>query len=96
VRRATTFGGPVTCLVVDGPEAWIAGPATSASDGTTDRAALLYVRDGGPGGRDDAALLWMNDPGQTLETMEGWCRSRFIPGEPYPLDDGDVTVTAGS
>jgi hypothetical protein len=34
----------------------------------------------------------MNDPGQTLATMEGWCTSRFIPAGPYPLDEGDVTV----
>ena len=63
-----SFGGPVTCLEVDGPDAWLAGPATRASDGATDRAALLYVHDGGPDGRDDAAMLWMNDPGQTLQT----------------------------
>jgi hypothetical protein len=92
----TAFGGPVTCLVIDGPDAWLAGPATTASDGSTDRAAFLYVHDGGPGGDGDSAVLWMNDPGQTLATMEGWCTSRFIPAGPYPLDEGDVTVRAAA
>ena len=40
------------------------------------------------------AVLWMNDPGQTLDTMEGWCIDRFIPAGPFPLDDGDVVVEA--
>ena len=88
------FGGPVTCLVIDGTAAWLAGPATMATDGSSDRSAYIYVVDGGPGGEGDAAILWMNDPGQTLSTMEGWCSSRFIPGDPFPLDDGDVMVAA--
>jgi hypothetical protein len=24
--------------------------------------------------------------------MEGWCRAKFIPTGPFPLDDGDVVV----
>jgi hypothetical protein len=90
----TSFGGPVTCLVIDGPDAWLAGPATTASDGSVDRAAFLFVHDGGPAGSGDTAVLWMNDPGQTLATMEGWCTSRFIPAGPYPVDSGDVTIVA--
>ncbi|HEX6868144.1 MAG TPA: hypothetical protein VF119_05030, partial [Candidatus Limnocylindrales bacterium] len=89
-----SFGGPVTCLVIDGRDAWLAGPATTASDGSVDRAAFLFVHDGGANGSGDTAVLWMNDPGQTLATMEGWCRSRFIPAGPYPLDSGDVLVDA--
>jgi hypothetical protein len=92
----TSFGGPVTCLVIDGPDAWLAGPATTASDGSVDRSAFLHVHDGARGGGGDRAVLWMNDPGQTLETMEGWCRSMFIPAGPYPLDDGDVSVLEGA
>jgi hypothetical protein len=88
----TSFGGPVTCLVIDGPDAWLAGPATTTSDGSADRSAFAHLHDGGPGGEEDAAVLWMNDPGQTLETMEGWCESRFVPAGPYPLDDGDIVV----
>lgn len=89
------FGGPLTCLVIDGRDAWMAGPATTATDGSTGRSAFLYIHDGGPGGAGDTAVLWMNDPGQTLATMEGWCMSRFIPAGPFPLDDGDVTVESG-
>ena len=85
--------GPVTCLVIDGQDAWLAGPATTVSDGTTDRAAFLFVQDGGRGGTSDTAVLWMKTVrGQTLATMEGWCTSRFIPTGPFPLDEGDVTV----
>ena len=93
--EGTSLGGPVTCLVIDGPDAWLAGPATTSTDGSADRAAFLFVHDGGPGGVGDTAILWVTDPGQTLTTMEQWCESRFIPADPYPLDDGDVTVSAG-
>ena len=87
-----TAGGSITCLVIDGSDAWMAGPATHVSDGSTDRSAFLYVHDGGPGGTGDMVVLWMNDPGQTLATMEGWCSSKFIPAGPYPVDEGDVAV----
>ncbi len=92
----SAFGGPITCLVIDGPDAWAAGPAATSSDGSTGRSAYLHVRDGGPGGANDAALLWMNDQGQTLATMEGWCESRFDPAELYPLDDGDISLRTGT
>ena len=88
-----SFGGPITCMVIDGQDAWLAGPATTASDGSTDLAVLLVVHDGGPGGDADRAVTWATDPGQTLTTMEGWCRDKFSPAEPYPLDEGNVTVT---
>ena len=92
----SAFGGPITCLVIDGADAWAAGPAATSSDGSTGRSAYLHVRDGGPGGANDAALLWMNDQGQTLATMEGWCESRFDPAGLYPLDDGDISILAGT
>ena len=53
----------MTCLVIDGHDAWLAGPATTASDGSVDRAAYIHVHDGGPGGNDDSAILRINDPG---------------------------------
>ena len=93
--NGTSYGGPVTCLVIDGHDAWLARPATPASDGSVGRAAFIYVHDGGQGGKDDPANLWMNDRGRTLSTMEGWCESRFIPAVPFPLNEGDVTVDAG-
>lgn len=91
-----SLGGPLTCVVVDGGDAWMAGPATIATDGSTGLAAFLFVHDSGlPGGEGDTAITWITDPGQTLATMEGWCRTRYVPAEPYPLDDGDIVVDAG-
>jgi hypothetical protein len=88
-----SLGGTLTCVVIDGSDAWMAGPATFASDGSTDKAALLFVHDGGGvNGAGDTAVTWITDPGQTLETMQGWCRDRYTPAEPYPLDDGDIIV----
>ena len=89
-----SFGGPVTCLVISGSDAWIAGPATTATDGT-DRAALIYVHDGGPDGRDDAAILWLTPIGQTLATVTTWCENQYIPAGPSRLTSGDVVVDDG-
>jgi hypothetical protein len=88
-----SFGGPVTCLVISGRDAWLAGPATTATDGSKDRAALIYVHDGGREGKGDTAVLWLSTVGQTITTMTGWCQSRFIPAGPFPLTSGDVVVT---
>jgi hypothetical protein len=90
-----SFGGPITCLVIDGADAWMAGPATTATDGSTDRSAFIHVHDGGPNGEGDMAILWMNNRGQTLTTMEGWCENRYIPGGPFPLISGDLVVDDG-
>jgi hypothetical protein len=90
------LGGPITCLVIDGPDAWMAGPATESSDGTTWKAALLYVHDGGePDGLGDTAVTWITDPGQTLATMEGWCAGKYIPAGPYPVEVGDIIIRPG-
>ena len=89
------FGGPITCLVIDGNEAWMAGPATTATDGTEDGAAFIHVIDGGPGGAGDLAFLVQSTPNQTLTTMEEWCRRKFIPAAPYPLTSGDIVVDEG-
>lgn len=87
-----SYGGPVTCLVISGSDAWLAGPATLATDGSTDRAALVYVHDGGLDGSGDQAMLWLTNPGQTLATVTTWCEDRFIPAPPFGLDTGDVVV----
>jgi hypothetical protein len=71
----------------------MAGPATTATDGTSDRAAMLYVHDGGADGGGDLVVLWLSTPGQTITTMVQWCERRHIPAGPYPLTSGDVTVT---
>ncbi len=90
---ATFYGGPITCLIIDGRDAWMAGPAQTATDGSTDRAAMVYVHDGGADGDGDLVVLWLSTPGQTITTMEQWCERRRIPAGPYPLTSGDVTVT---
>ena len=87
-----SFGGPVTCLVIDGADAWMAGPVTIASDGSKGLAAMLYVHDGGSKG--DRAETWISDPGQTLKTMETWCRNRFIPDGPFRVESGDIVIEA--
>jgi hypothetical protein len=77
--------GPVTCLLVQGNEAFMFGPPAEAGG----RGAFLWVIDGGAA--NDRAISWMQDlPGdplppnlepQTLDEMEGWCRNA---GEGYP------------
>jgi hypothetical protein len=89
------FGGPITCLVIQGNEAWIAGRATTATDGTKDGAVFIHVVDGGPAGAGDLAFLVQNTQAQTLTTMEEWCRRKFVPAAPYPLTIGDITVFDG-
>jgi hypothetical protein len=95
------LSGPVTCLNVQGNEAFIFGPGTKGG-----RGAFLWVRDGGlPGGADDEAITWIQDlpgddlpPGlepQTLEEMEGWCLNAGdgYPGlGPVPVVVGNVTI----
>jgi Putative zinc-finger len=86
------FGGPITCLVIAGDDAWMAGPATVATDGRKDAAAFIHVHDGGSDGKNDRAVLWLSNPGQSLTLLEGWCRTRYIPVGPFPLNTGDVEV----
>ena len=86
------YGGPITCLVIDGKEAWMAGRATTATDGTKDGAAFIHVIDGGPSGAGDLAFLVLSTRNQTLTTMEEWCRRKFIPAPPDRLTSGDIVV----
>jgi hypothetical protein len=37
----------------------------------------------------------MTTQGQTLRTMEEWCRRKFVPADPYPLTSGDIVVDDG-
>jgi Putative zinc-finger len=89
--KAQIFRGPVTCLVIEGNEAWLAGPAESSDDPAI-KAAFIHVRDGGPDGKGDRALLRLNNPGETLATFEILCQSKFVPGGPYDISSGDVEV----
>ena len=89
-----TYSGTVTCLVIDGSTAWLAGPTTSATDGT--EAALIVVHDGGRNGKDDTALMWLTRAGQTITTVTNWCVNQFTPaGPPLPLTEGDIEVEDG-
>ena len=90
-----SFGGPVTCLVIEGDDAWVAGRATTATDGETDHAIFFRLHDGGPDGAGDQAVGYLNNPGQTLATMEGWCQTKYTPAGPFPLTSGDLVVDAG-
>ena len=85
--------GTISCLVVSGREAWMAGPVTESPDGTD--AIFILVRDLGPEGEGDRAMMWLNLHGETLDLLEGWCRDRFRPGAPYLLTDGDIEVHGG-
>jgi hypothetical protein len=91
VAPSEFYGGPITCLVVDGGDAWLAGPATTATDGTQGRAAFIHVHDGGPDGAD-RVVVHLTAEGQTITTMEQWCMRRFIPSGPFPVTSGNVTV----
>jgi hypothetical protein len=94
--EGSSYGGPITCLVIDGKDAWMAGRATTATDGTKDRSVFIHVYDGGPDGAGDRAFLVLNTQGQTLATMEEWCRRKFVPADPYPLTSGEIVVNDGS
>jgi hypothetical protein len=85
----------VTCLVIDGQDAWLAGPSTVDTVGDTP-AVFINLHDGGPDGEGDRAILWRANPGQTIETMEGWCRTKFVPEPPVPIIAGDIVIDDGS
>lgn len=92
--KLESYGGPVSCLVISGTDAWLAGRVTTATDGRTDLAIFFHVHDGGPDGDGDMAIGWLSESGETIATMEGWCRTRFIPTGPFPLTTGDLIVQA--
>jgi hypothetical protein len=80
--------GTITCLVIDGDAAWLAGPT---DDG--DLAQFTFLYDGGvPGAGNDFAVTWITDPGQTLADMEAWCESQNDLGFSFEVESGNVTV----
>jgi Putative zinc-finger len=89
-----TWGGPITCLVFDGSDVWLAGPATTSTDGITE-AAMIHLHDGGPGGENDSALIWLAPRGQTITTVTNWCLTKFEPAELSPLTNGDIEIQDG-
>ena len=88
-----TWAGPITCLVFDGSDVWLAGPATT-SDGETE-AVMIHLHDGGPGGENDSALIWLAPEGQTITTVTNWCLTKFEPADLSPLTDGNIDIQIG-
>ena len=93
--KVQSYGGPITCMVVDGKDAWLAGPAATATDGRSGLAIFFRLHDGGPNGDGDTALGYLSNPGQTLTTMQTWCETRYTPTAMKPLTSGDVLVEPG-
>jgi len=81
--------GPVTCLVVDASDAWLAGPGTTGPD----TGVFIHVYDGGtPGTADDLATAWGQDPGQPFDELLEWCEAQATHVPLFPLDSGNVRV----
>ena len=87
---AATIGGPITCLVVDGSEAWLAGTRSGGETGV-----FIYLIDGGSPGTEDLAVTWVQDPDQSFDELQGWCESQFTDVPLFELDRGNLTVRAG-
>ena len=92
-RPSDSWNGPVTCLRVNGADAWLAGPMENGTG-----AVFLFVHDGGTsGGAGDTAFTWGTDPGETLDDMEALCDSMTPPPfygfDPFSVVSGNVKVT---
>jgi hypothetical protein len=84
-----THRGTVTCLVVDGQDAWLAGPGTSGPD----TGVFMHVHDGGtPGAADDLVTSWGQDPGQPFAELVEWCETKAEHVPLFTVDSGNVTV----
>jgi hypothetical protein len=86
------WSGTITCLVIEGDDAWMAGPVTVSADGKRDQAIFIVARDRGPQGEGDRVLMQLSTSGETLALFEGWCRDKFQPRAPYPLTEGDIRI----
>lgn len=90
--KVQSYGGPITCFVIDGKDAWLAGPATTATDGRPDLAIFFWLHDGGRDGEGDQALGYLSNPGQSLTTMQTWCETKYTGVPRNDLASGDVLV----
>lgn len=91
--NGTTRSGAIICLVVDGSEAWLAGPDSTPGDPA---GAFFRIHDGGaPGTEHDETVAFIGDPGQTLEELEAWCREQTTDISLFPIDEGNLVVHAG-
>jgi hypothetical protein len=83
--------GPVTCVVVQGSDAWISGPIEAADQWTLDLGVSGWaarLHDGGtPGTKGDLAVTVVD----AIEGVEAYCAS----ADPS-IDDWMVPVTAGN
>jgi hypothetical protein len=92
LTNGVTRAGEITCLVVDGPDAWLAGRETY-TNGLPAAAAFFRVHDGGaPGAAVDATVAFIADPGQTLSELEAWCYNQNTDVGLFPLDSGNLAV----
>jgi hypothetical protein len=93
-RPEGTFGGPVTCVVTSGQDAWVAGPRTTGAPDF--EAIFIYVHDGGtPGSQGDLTFVWGSDPGETLADMEALCSSmdtNFYGAFAFQVVSGNASV----
>ena len=84
----------VTCLTVDGRDAWIAGTITRSSDwvpGVVLRGVWVRVHDGGRGGSGDLVISGLE---QTATDAVKACVSKSpdLDGLLQPLKVGDITI----
>jgi hypothetical protein len=90
VGAFASFGGPVSCVVVDGPDAMAAGPMTYG-DGVPDGSLwAIRIRDAGtPGASGDTAVTFFD----AVEYLPEICGDPEILAE---LEEYMVPVTAGN
>jgi hypothetical protein len=106
-----TLSGDVTCLSVDGQNAWVAGPATNGPVPTpSDHGAFLWLHDSGlPGGVGDMAITWISDPGlTTAQDMVTLCENKAtsftqadmdrmgVPYSPFMVGLAKLPITSGN
>jgi hypothetical protein len=77
--------GDVTCIAVDGPDAWVAGPTTFSSRG--DAYWSIRVRDGGSSGDLAITLSGKKDALQNCESFNHGADHYMLPVT------GGLTVT---
>lgn len=77
--------GKVTCMTLAGSEAWLGGFTTSSTTGPAE--VVWRVRDGGPGGRDDAVSLQ-----STGGPTEPYCFGQPSFPELHPIESGNIQV----
>jgi hypothetical protein len=87
-----TFGGPVTCIRVVGPDAWLAGPITVGDAGIegVDGWAIRVHAGGTPGRNGDAAITFVD----AAEAAVAVCESATSDYDGYlqPLIAGNLAV----